>query len=390
MSNRIAFATATSAATVLLGLAAAPAAPAGDAKGPALPSTLSAPKVYVFPMAGQMGTDISPQLVDIIVEDVKKQKPDILVMRLSSADIDRNDYLKNDDPNEFGMPMIEEYRDMVRRIHEDLPDVPQVMWVEDSVGFASLLALGWPSMYMKGDARLYGLSRVAALAGGWQDPDVAAKMLAAWTGIGKGILQIGGYPLELGDAMIFPDKVLSVKFDGRDVSWLTDTSGVWIVDGSKESTATFEATIAEDTGLADGIADSLDDLMFLLGYREYSEVESGPKLAKQYVDDWRKALTRCEEWMREAQEADADLAGLGKRKSLYEKALAALKQFPAIEKRLGRSGVNKTSLEIAIDDLKKEIQRAKEAEKGQRGGGGGGGGTGRGLGGGGMGGKRGG
>ncbi len=360
-----------------------------DTTGAALPSTLTAPKVYVFPLTGQMGTDISPQLFDIIVEDIKKQKPDIVVMQLKSADKDRNDYLQNDDRMEFGMPQVEQYRDMVKKVHEELPKIPQIMWVEDSVGFATLIALGWPDLYMKSDARMSGLQGVAAIAQGWQDPDVAAKMLAAWTGIGKGILQQGGYRLELGDAMIFPEQTLSVNFDGRKVSWLLDTSGVWIVDSNKEVTAHFDATLAEDTGLADGIADSLDDLMFLLGYREFTQVESGPKLAKQYVEDWRRAMDRCVEWMADAKDVDASVAGLGKAKTLYEKVLAAMKQFPALELRLARMGIpGKAQLEVEIDNIKKEIQRAREAEKGNRGGGGGSGSTGRGLGGGGLGGGK--
>ena len=330
-----------------------------------------------------MGTDISPQLVDIMIKDIKKQKPDILVMQLKSADIDRNDYLKNDDPKEFGKPMIEEYRDMVRKIHEDLPEIPQIMWVEDSVGFSSLIALGWPNMYMKSDARLWGLQGVARLAGGWTDPDVAAKMLAAWTGIGKGIIQIGGYPLELGDAMIFPERLLSVKFDGRTVAWLNDTTGVWIVDGSNEGVVNFEATIAEDTLLSDGTADSLDDLMFLLGYREYTQTESGPKLAKQYVADWRKALERCEELAGEIESMEPTVQGLTKAKGALEKILAAMKQYPAVQTRLGNK---QSDIEIMIDNIKKDIQRAKDAGKGN--GGSGGGGNSRGLGGGGMGGRR--
>lgn len=379
----------TSLASVGLLTVAASAQSLGGAAP--MPSTLAAPKVYLFPMTGQMGTDISPQLVDIMVEDIKKQKPDILVMKLKSADIDRNDYLKNDDPMEFGMPSVEEYRDMVKKIHEELPSLPQVMWVEDSVGFATLIALGWPNMYMTSDARLVGLARVAALAQGWQDPDVAAKMLAAWTGIGKGILQQGGYGLELGDAMIFPDQTLSVKFDGRKVLWMNDTSGVWIVDGSKDSTANFNATLAEDTGLADGLADTLDDLMFLLGYREYSEIESGPKLSKQYVEDWRRELERCEDWFKDSQDTDGSVAGLGKRKSLYEKMIAAMKRFPAVEARAQRMGMpGRQQLELEIDNIKKDLQRIKEAERNNRGGGGAGGagGAGRGLGGGGLGGGR--
>jgi hypothetical protein len=326
-----------------------------------------------------------------MIEDIRKQKPDIIVYHLKSADIDRNNYLRNDDREEFGMPAIEEYRDIVKRLHEDLRDIPQIMWVEDSVGFASLVALGWPDLYMKSDARLWGLSRVASMAQGWEDADVKSKMETAWTGIGKGILQQGGYNLVLGDAMMFPDKQLSVRFKGREVEWLENTTGVWIVDGSGDATANFDATLAEDVLLSDGTADTLDDLMFLLGYREFAQVESGPKLAEQYVNDWRKAFERVQEWLTDLEQIeDPGTVGLGKRRAVLEKMLAALKQYPAIEARLGRRGINQTAIEIEIDNIKKDIQRIREAERGNRGNGGGGGGSGRpGLGGGGMGGRRG-
>jgi hypothetical protein len=323
--------------------------------------------------------------------------PDVLVdgkaARLAPGAriFDRNNYLQNDDKDEFGLPKVEDYRDMVKQLHEELAGIPQIMWVEDSVGFGSLMALGWPDLFMKSDARLWGLSRVAAIAAGWEDPDVKAKMLAAWTGIGKGIMQQGGYPVSLGDAMMLPEQKLSVKFKGREVEWLTNTTGTWIVDGSADGTANFDAVLAEDVLLSDGTADTIDDLMFLLGYREFSQVESGPKVAKQYVDDWRKSLERVEGWMKDIQEVDEPgTVGLGKRKQLFEKILAALKQYPAIESRLGRQGVSKVNIEIEIDNIKKEIQRIKDAEKGNRNGGGGSGGGGsRGLGGGGMGGRRG-
>ena len=379
-------------ATLVAGVMAAPSALAAPAapQNAKLPSTLVSPRVYVFPMKGQMGTDVSKQLVDIMVKDIQKQKPDIIVYHLNSADIDRNNYLRNDDREEFGMPAIEEYRDIVKRLHEDLRDIPQIMWVEDSVGFASLVALGWPDLYMKSDARLWGLSRVASGAQVWEDADIKSKMETAATGIGKGILQQGGYNLVLGDAMMFPDKQLSVRFKGREVEWLENTNGVWIVDGSGDATANFDATLAEDVLLSDGTADTLDDLMFLLGYREFTQIESGPKLAEQYVNDWRKAFERVQDWLTDlTQIDDPGTVGLGKRRAVLEKMLAALKQYPAIEARLGRRGINQTAIEIEIDDIKKEIQRIREAERGSRGGDGGGGSGRPGLGGGGMGGRRG-
>jgi beta-phosphoglucomutase-like phosphatase (HAD superfamily) len=113
------------------------------------------------------------------------------------------------------------------------------------------------------------------------------------------------------------------------------------------------------------------------GYREYTELESGKKLAKQYTEDWRKALERVREWMQEYQEteegAESAITALGKQRSILEKVLATLKQYPAVEARLGRLGVNQTAVQIQIDNLRKDIQRLRDAERGNRGGNNGGG-----------------
>jgi len=360
-------------------------APAGDK---ALPEGMPNPKVYVFPMVGQMGTDISEPIFKKLIEDVKRQKPDILVIKLKSADVDRINHLRNDDPSEFGLVnLITTYRDMMKSVHDELSDIPQVMWVEDSVGVSGLVALAWDRMYMFSDARLGGLYQFKNMVESqWQDADVRSKMVAAWTGIMKGLVQLGKNPDVLADAMIFEERTLSVNFEGRGANWLGDTTGAWVVDSSTDNPVSFAAPLAEDILLSDGTADNLDDLMFLLGYREFTAIDSGEKLAKQFTDDWRKAMKNCFEWLEEAGGTEDSVAGLGKRKTLYEKVVAALKTYPFIESRreMQQQGVSREAIEGAIDDIKKEIQRLREAEKEGRNGGGGGGGGGRGLGGGGM------
>lgn len=381
------FAALSITASTLAGTFLAAPARADDAP---LPTGNANPKVYLFPMSGQMGTDISEPIFKKLVEDAKKQKPDIIVIKLKSADIDRINHLRNDDPNEFGLVSeITTYRDMMKSVHDELAAIPQVMWVEDAVGISSLAALAWDRMYMYGDARLGGLYQFKNMVEEqWQDPDVRSKMVAAWTGIMKGLPALGRNPDQLADAMIFEERTLSVSFEGRGAKWLGDTTGVWVVDSSTEAPVSFNAQVAEETLLSEGSADTMDDLMFLLGYRDYTLIDSGEKLGKQFSDDWRKAMKNVFDWTEEAGSTEETIQGLGKRKSLYEKVVAALKAYPFIEKRreCQQQGISRVAIEGAIDDIKKEIQRQREAEKNSdnRGGGGGGGG-GRGLGGGGMG-----
>ena len=102
------------------------------------------PTVYVVPLRGQLGTDIHSSIYGEIVKDVKAKKPDLILFTLESADIDRNDYLQNDNQEEASLSNFEDARILMRYLKEDLKDFPQAMRVQDSVGFGSRIAMGWP------------------------------------------------------------------------------------------------------------------------------------------------------------------------------------------------------------------------------------------------------
>lgn len=353
------------------------------------PSESKVPVVYVVPMSGQMGTDIHPSIYEEVVKDVMEVQPDVVVYQLKSADIDNNFYLAgNDDRREFGLAKIGEYRDLVRTLHEKL-DARQVMWVEDSVGLGSLLALSWPEMYMSEGARLWGLARVSGMAAGWSDADVASKMLNAWVGMGNGFLQIGGYPLEIGWAMMRPEYNLSASFKGREVTWANDTAGQWVVDSSADNVANFNASLAEDMGLSQGTVENLDDLMFLMGYREYDEADSGKEMVEKYVSDWRRTFDRCKTWWADAQQkmgwatGDDAIKYLGSAKTDLERILRACRQYPAVEARWQQDyGMSILQLELQIEGIKDQIGDMRRGNQGRgRSGGnrGRGGGGGRGL-----------
>jgi uncharacterized membrane protein len=80
--------------------------------------------------------------------------------------------------------------------------------------------------------------------------------------------------------------------------------------------------------------------------------------------------------MRDAQQAQSRASGedavryLGKAKNDYERVIAAMRQYPAVENRWKREGVNRLQLEIYVEQLKEQILGIR---RGGRGGGGGGG-----------------
>lgn len=340
------------------------------------PATSSAPKVYVVPMKGQMGTDIDKPIYDEIVKDIQRVKPDILVMEIDSADFQFFSWLNADQPIEPGMgsAMLGEYRELVKMLRDDLAEYPQVVWLRNAMGWGSILALSWPHLYFAPDARLVGVVELAQIEKRFQDKDVAAKMLAAFSAMIKGFMEYGGYSLELGDAILLPKNTLSANFVGRNVSWALDTDGMWVVDSNTEAPTMFTAAVAEDTGLADGIAESLDDLMFLLGYREYEKVGAGESLFDKYKEDWRRAFTRCEEWGRSLEliSNDDPVRAIGQQISILERIAAAMKQYPAVERRARSRGMpSRTQIEITIEQLREQL-RALKSGGNTRGGGRGG------------------
>jgi hypothetical protein len=363
------------------------AAPAAPALAPVAPVT-SADGVatfYMVPMIGQMGTDINPVGYEETMADIKTRKPNVVVFVLRSADIDKLMYINaQDDPREVGLALIDEYRQLVQSLHDGMPSgIRQVMWVEDSVGFGSLMAMAWPEMYMKPEARLAGLSRVSAVAMGWRDPDVAAKMMAAWTGIGKGFLEYGKHDIKIGEAMMRPKYNLSATFVGRKVEWFLSQEGEWVLDPYEDFTVNFDAKLAEDVEVSKGTADTLEDLAFLLGYREFKVIQDlETSKVNKYQEDWRRAFDNAKEsWGDFGQQmrwsgGEDGLKFLGQAKNSLEEILQAMLRFKAVEYRMTREfGIDHAWIEKQIAILKEQIIDAKKAEKQNRSSGNGGGGS---------------
>ena len=353
------------------------------------------PKVYIIPIAGQMGTDIhgniegKPSIYDKIIADVRTQDPDIIVFRVNSGDDRSPDkymeavraQMKDDkiDPRRLASGLTE-YRDLALKLHTDLDEYPAVVYVEDARGVASLFALAWSYMYMAPDGKIAGLDIVGSLGGG-NDADIRAKMFGAWTGIAKGVLELGGHPNQLTDSLVRPDRLLSCDIDGRVTRWRDDTNGDWyVVDQSPEQSARFTSKVAEETGLADGVAVDLADMMGLLGYPEFVEVKSGQKIFDDYNALWRKRYEEVKKLIDEYRQEMEDARELPKRKQMLEKIRQMAKQYPPLARTLEwRFGLTDQQMQVLIEQLNeqiKEYQRQRRGTGGGSGGGGGGGGRG--------------
>jgi len=173
--------------------------------------------------------------------------------------------------------------------------------------------------------------------------------------------------------MIEPQHKLGVKFEGRNTIWSNDLAGtVWTIDGNDKGVAMFDSDSAENVMLSQGTVEDLDDLMFLLGYREFERAASGEELHERYVEDWRRAYERCDEWRKDIRDRGGNsVADLGAQRGLWEKILGSMRRYPAVEARLQREwGMSAFDVETQIEQIKEAIRRARQNDRngGSRGG----------------------
>ena len=358
------------------------------------------PSLYVVPFKGQMGTDIRSSEYKKLVDDIRQAKPDVVVIQVHSGDtsdlmhpegydtppVGSKAELEKYRQREWGMLEFEDYRELVHAFRNDLRDIRQVAWVHDSDGVSATIIMAWPDIYMTPTARLGAKVSVMEKSNAkkWADPDVRAKMIAAWSGMAKGFLEKGGYSLALAEAMLDETPVLSGKWRGREVIWTLDDTGDYVVDSSDRHSAYFTAKTAEDFCISDGTAETLDDLALLLGFREYRLIEGKQGEIDQYREGWRKAYDDTQVWIRDHEQhmgwaSGADqLKWLGKAKSDIEKILSAMDRYPAVEVRWENDyGIPKIYFITLVERLKEQIialKKQQQATGGNRGGGGGGGG----------------
>ncbi len=381
---------AAAKSTVTPPKATKPAAPNAGAAATA-DAQPTGPRIYVAPLRGIWGMDISPTLIKDMVEDIKAKKPDLVVFTLDSQDLKEGFYTAEKNEDGTGFFDDDSQRRMLKSLDEELRGTPRIIWVKDSWGFSTLLAFAFEDMYMRPGARLTGLGRVAERYG-VEDPQVLAKFREAVVGIANGWFEVGGYDIMIGRAMMRPELKLSASWKGRDLVWSQDDAGTWVVDGSEKAFAEFDAETAEDLGLADGTANDVDELMFIRGFREYQLVHAdgdstsgaGEALMAKWQKEWNRAFDSAEELWQEAR-SKLQLDGakyLDLAKKNYERIVSILeKNDAALTKWRMTRHPSLDQLKDQIEQWRQEQIARNRAKKDNQGGGSGGGRGGRGFGG---------
>ncbi len=374
-----------------------------------------ASRFYIVEMSGQVGTDIRSSIYKDVVDEIKSEKPDVVIYKLDSAmlgdsmldywtggnydgDTYQDDQYKR---QESTQQVMDDVQVLVQGFHFGIPDdVRQVLWVHDATGPAAMLALAWPDMYMTPDADFGSLGEIWSYTQ-FPDLDVRSKMEKAWFGTAKGIMVKGGHSDTFLEGILRPNEQLSFSCVGRKPVWNLNYNGDipilpegtaygakirYVIKDGVNHGLEFDASVCEDLLISDGTAETLEDLALLLDERQYEVMETEVlQDVAEYKEDWRARWDRCLDAFREYYKY-MERAGGGYALQNLQKAKKALARVIGSVRTNESVAVRFKSMTgqdlIALDGMMKRLEaQIRQLARGGRGGGGGGGRGGGGIGG---------
>lgn len=399
--------------TIERGVVAAPAPTADARTNTASPAaspraTPDAPpgakRVYVIPLRGIFGMDISQTPIRNAVRDAQRQNADVIIIELDnnfSASGREGDQAPNDASQFEGFWRATQMAPVLTEmIDAEWSTKPRVaFWVKQAMGGAAFLPFTRNEIYMSSDARIGGIGRVEDLIRSG-DQVVKEKLISARMGVVEGLAIRGGYDPRILRAMARTEYVLSYRMEaGRAVllermpegpgeELLTDDGSesnrdddAALARGQGNDVLTLTADLAQRLGVSRGTVDSFDDLMVRMGIgRNFVRIEPG---GDRITARWREEIANARRMMprlwREYQEIqpegnprDAEARANARRIAKINELQALIKRY---EEALNPGMFGVPSWED-LELLKRQIRLGNTAQ-GAAGGGGGGGGGGR-------------
>jgi hypothetical protein len=354
--------------------------------------------ILIIPMNGQMSTDISIDAYRPHFNAIRDLNPDLIIFEMFCQDFRDEFYAKQrrGDRKEQNGYDPDSVKDLAKLFRIELKDIDQIMWVQDSCGGSSVLALAWPDICMSQNAKLQGTHN---LARNWnyidRDKPTWGKMYQAWTAHVKNVAELGGRSIDFIMTFVDPDATASGTYDGRDVNWSKGLDGYLVFDGGP-TVPNINAWDAEQFAISRATVRNLNDILVSEGIREYHIVgDELTESVEQYKIEWRKALAKAIQLWEDAQLYSTWAVGedteryLRKQLKAFEQVLRLLKRYNAVEFRMMREhGISQDGkygtrdLRRLIKQIEERLRQLRDSDRrtpsGRGGGGlGGGGGVGR-------------
>ena len=340
--------------------------------------------VLIIPMHGQMHTDIQHELYQSMVDRIKDADPDLILIELLSRDF-KNEFhtLMGWDRSHGRRLNFNSYdaEDMVKIaevFHLPLAEFPQVVWVEDSAGSSTVLALSWANLYMSDDAYLHS-TYLSSDFNNINAEDTRGKIREFRMIHTKTLAEFAGRDHALLRAFADPDVPLSGSWEGKDVVWADNTDGELILDKGVDYMPHLSATIAAEVSISKGNVTSRNDVLLSEGIRVYHLVgEDITEELNAHPVKWRKDFLRAEKMLRDGEQyggwarGDDTAKYLRKQLAEYNKLVKLLEKSSAVAKSIGRKHrISIKTLEQWIEEIEEQLEQLKNGGRGRGGGGGG-------------------
>lgn len=217
-----------------------------------------------------MNADAFKHSLSLIPRD---EKPDIVIMRINSG----------------GGALIEVPK-LMDLVQKDLkPNYRSVAWIESAISAAAMTAMNMEEIYMMKRGNLGGAVGFR-MTGPGKAEAIKDAGLEQVIGLGEQIAKNGRYdPLVIRAMQEFLPLSANIDQDGR-VTWQADEKGQYLVN-RKDRILTLNADDALKFRISKGTADTLPELLSLMGVQEYVLV--GEK-ANEYMVEFRENVQKAQ------------------------------------------------------------------------------------------------
>ena len=340
-----------------------------DLKGKPIPA--DALKVYFVTFAGEFGRDLSQTPLKEIVDDMVAAQPDIVVVQFNHSfslyGEENPDFVEDADQ---AFAMLDKARELDTLLSNRLRDDPalknkrprMVAWIKKAMGTAAFLPFTFPEIYFTSDANMGGIGGLESLRK-MGDLVVQEKMRGIVLGRAIGLAEKGGHDGRIIRAMTRGEYILSYRMVNGKVEFLErmpespdeillkddgpvnrDRTDILqdVIRMRGNDYMTLNAKAAFDIGFSRGTADTLDDLMVLLGVtRNYAVVRSpAPKILSKWSREVQRAETDVRRLIRQYQAVEVkEPGGFKERTAARSQRKALLRQIQSVADRY-REAIN--------------------------------------------------
>lgn len=299
----------------------ASAKPAEPSVAPPATETTEAPtRVYVVPLRGELGRDVTATPMGQVIDDAKRNKADIIVFRIDLEYVRRGekyqDFLADDTAGwqtETVRHMSNVYMEKIEADSgwEKKPKI--VMWIKHAMGGAAIIPFTAKDVYFTSDGIHGGLGNMEHMHKSVSSR-VNEKMFSATMGRLQGMCLRNGHEPKLLMAMARTDYTLSVNWVGGKPEYHEDMTGADLLTDDGDPTAgrrdsirdllrfegndwlTLRPDLALKLGFSKGTVDTIGDMMFDMGlHRNYKVLEGKENRSAQIFQNWSREISDAED-----------------------------------------------------------------------------------------------